>query len=52
MPIEDEVEDAAYALDEEIVRGSRKPVEGPPIMNGGMVPEDALEAPYGAPCGS
>lgn len=52
MPIDDELESAAYALDDEIVRGSRKPVEGFPIMNGGMVPEDATEAPDGSPCGS
>lgn len=43
---------AVYALDDEIVRSSRKPVEGLPIMNGGMVPEDATEAPDGSPCGS
>lgn len=47
MPIEAELEEACACLDEEIVRGSRKPVEGSPIMSGGMLPEDALEAPSG-----
>lgn len=52
MPIDDEVWSAAIHLDDEIALTSRKPVEGSPIMEATDLPEDALELPYGRPCGS